>query len=267
MKVKNTRDEHENEICKAVLDTFDTPFEILGKPDNDIREKKAVDFYGTISNQTFYLEHTLIESYPNQIEDDKQIEFLFSLQTELEGKLPMYGNYHLVLAPNSLKGFKNNENIKNVLRNWILKNAKTLELGSPAIAPHHFLRETPIGLPFEVTLYRFQRGYGKLIIMRDKPETLESKRLKRIKTAIHKKCPKLRESKNSNQDLSLLVLESNDIALANHMLIGDSLVNIFRELEKELIPDEIFLVMTDTNPWNVFQLIDKYFILKNKYNY
>jgi len=51
------------------------------------------------------------------------------------------------------------------------------------------------------------------------------------------------------------------------MLIGDSLVNIFRELEKELIPDEIFLVMTDTNPWNVFQLIDKYFILKNKYNY
>jgi len=42
------------------------------------------------------------------------------------------------------------------------------------------LRETPIGLPFEVTLYRFQRGYGKLIIMRDKPETLESKRLKRI---------------------------------------------------------------------------------------
>lgn len=257
-----SKENHERQICEAILNNIGSSFNIAGKPDKEEREKKAVDFYGTIGHANFFLEHTQIESYPEQIADDKQIEFLLNLEKELSGKLPIPGKYKLVISPRAVKGVKKQEKIKNVLKNWIQANAKNLELGSPSSAPYHFLRETPEGVPFEVTLYRFPGNNGELQIIRSVPETLEKKRKVRIKTAINDKCPKLKNAKKSINDLSILALESNDIALANHVDIGKALNEVLSQIKSCIKPDKIFLVETDIDPWSVYTYKNGSFVSK-----
>ena len=84
---------HEEEVCRAVLESLSAVYQILGKPDEDNRNTQEVDFYGKINQNLFYLEHTLIESYPFQITYQKQHEILNQVIDELSGVLPSPGQY------------------------------------------------------------------------------------------------------------------------------------------------------------------------------
>ncbi len=96
---------------------------------------------------------------------------------------------------------------------------------------------------------------------------LERERQKRIGDALKTKFPKLSKAKKEVGGISVIVLESNDIALANNALIAAALIN---ELDKkqEDIPDEIYLVETELqNTWyitilkegrSLFSQIDNY---------
>lgn len=45
------------------------------------------------------------------------------------------------------------------------------------------------------------------------------------------------------------MLESDDLALTNHGLVGEALVGLLAECAD--LPDEIYLVETDLDPWTV----------------
>ena len=69
--------------------------------------------------------------------------------------------------------------------------------------------------------------------------------------ALEKKLPKLHEAKQRSRT-SILVLESDDLGLANESLIGDALISSLEQVGP--LPDEVYLVETETGPWIVWAL-------------
>ena len=166
--------------------------------------------------------------------------------------MPTPGHYKLVVAPGAVDGATDGETIQMKLEAWVRYKAPALQIGSPSTAPNHYVREIPPGVPFEVTLYRWPGLDGKFFISRFVPNELEKKRCKRIRSALEAKCPKLKEARGNHKS-SILVLESNDISLGNHIDIADAVI---KELSKRRddIPDEVYLVETDIEPWTVWVL-------------
>lgn len=172
-----------------------------------------------------------------------------NIKTELEGKLPKPGHYDIRLAAGDIKGATDTNTIQKALVNWIKEKAPNLKL--PSDAPAHMVRETPEGVPFEVSLYRWYGADGKLRVTLIAPEKLEDERLKRIKRALEDKCPKLQAAKGDSR-CSILLLESDDICLGDNIQISKSVLN---SLEKRTdIPDEIYLVETEFKPWILWKI-------------
>jgi len=249
---------HRQKVCRSILNFVSSragqPLSDLTEPDKLERQKSAVDYSFRCGRQEYVLEHTLIESLPDQIQDDRHfIDLLGLLESELNGKLPSPGHYNLTVHFGAVKGAKNKATIQNLIKTWVLEKARQLEVGSPTTAPRHFITEKPDGVPFEITLYRWgglPGLEGRLLIQRFMPEDLEQKRRGRIRTALSAKCKKLAKAKEDSKR-SILVLESHDIALANAVDIGKSLTV---ELQRDglQIPDEIYLVETETPQWMIW---------------
>ena len=64
--------------------------------------------------------------------------------------------------------------------------------------------------------------------------------------ALRRKCPKLQRCKEGGAR-TVLVLESDDIALTNHVLVGECLAALLPE--RADLPNEIYLVETELDSW------------------
>lgn len=222
------------------------------------RQKKTVELRAKIGLSTVVLEHTRIESFPGQITDDHQfMSFLGPLEAKLSGHLPTPGYYSLCTAPGAVKGVKNKVQIQSIIEAWVLAEAPKLELGSPSSAPRHMMRGKPPGVPFELTLYRWKgagRLDGRLLLARYSPKDTEVERKRRVRIALETKCPKLKNAKEEGFT-SLLLFESNDIALANSAVIGSAVIEEMKMMTND-IPDVIFLVETELEPWVIWVFKD-----------
>jgi hypothetical protein len=89
------------------------------------------------------------------------------------------------------------------------------------------------------------------------PDEIETHRAERIRAAFDRKCPKLFRHKTAGRE-TVLVLESNDIALGNHHEIGMSVAATL--LGRFDVPDHIFLVETEGKSiiWTLKQGVDIY---------
>lgn len=257
---KDHADRHRQRVCQAILNFISwrraQPLSDLQEPDKLERQKTAVDYSFRCGAQHYLLEHTLVESLPGQIQDDRQfMDLLGPLENELNGKLPAPGHYNLTVHFGAVKGAKEKTKIQNLIKAWVLQKAGKLEIGSPATAPRHFIKGKPKDVPFELVLYRWgdlPGLEGRLLIQRFAPDDLEQKRRERIRIALNGKCRKLAESKKSSFR-SILVLESNDIALANAVDIGKALILELEEGQWQ-IPDEIYTIGTETPHWVIWIL-------------
>lgn len=242
--------EHEREVCDAVIRLMESrrgePLFKVGVPEEEEHQRKAVDLRVRGMSSEFVLEHTRVESLPRQIADDHRFQKLLGpLEASLTGRLPTPGHYVLVVASGAVEGAKDGERIRDALAAWVCKKAPALQVGSPSTAPNHYVREVPAGVPFEVTLYRWPGLQGKFMVARSVPNHLEDKRRVRIRRALEAKCPKLHTARGDGQT-SVLVFESNDLALANHAVIAEIVV---KELSRrDDIPDEVYLVETEIKP-------------------
>lgn len=248
---------HRQAVCEAVVDFMSdrtgTALEIAGAPDDTERNQKAVDLLVKAPSSSIVLEHTRIESFGEQIADDHRIEWLAELEHELEDQLPRPGRYQIVINAGAVKGVRQPHTVKTALLNWVVAKASALELGSPTTAPRHFVRERPTGVPFEVTLARWPDGDGDVAVWRFTPNDLPEKRADRIRVALMEKCPKLSRAKGDLHGRSVLVLESNDPALANHVDIADAFSAVLPNTPVNQ-PDDVYLVQTDIEPWRIFVL-------------
>ena len=90
-----------------------------------------------------------------------------------------------------------------------------------------------------------------LLISRFAPDDLETKRQTRVQQAIDRKYRKLAREKAKGRE-SILILESNDIALGNSGVVGDAVAKALATCPEP--PDRVYLVETDGRPWYLYRL-------------
>ena len=76
-------------------------------------------------------------------------------------------------------------------------------------------------------------------------------RAERLRKALSDKCPKLERCKDEGAR-TVLVLESDDIALTNQLLVRMRLAELVSE--RSDLPDEIYLVETEIRSWAVYPM-------------
>lgn len=252
------KSDHRKRVCLEVIHLMGERkrelFSGLGWPDEKERAKKAVDVNFSGEGSKYVMEHTQIESFPKQIADGVRImQLLYPLEKSLSDCLPGPGHYQLSVVFGAIEGSMDYDKIRSILEKWIREKVLTLEIGSPVTAPRHCLRETPPGLPFEVSLYRWPGRDGVFRIYCFVPEKINERRRERIKIALEDKCPKLKFAKINADAKSILVFESNDIALGNYVDIATAVIEEISKRSDD-IPDEIYLVETEIDPWVIWVL-------------
>jgi len=255
-------EKHEDLVCNTVVDFIAkrknlTITEIWCPDKQKKNNMPSVDRLIRCVGVEILLEHTLIESYREQIADSKRVaKLLGPLRTELTERLPTPGHYELAIDAGAVKGAKDTECIQTTLLKWIKEKAPLLQMGSPNVAPAHYIREKPPGVPFEFTLYRFPRRDGKFDIVLNAPDDLREQRRQRIRKALEDKCPKLCKARGDSR-ISILLLESDDIFLANCCDTAESLADELKV--RDDAPDEVYLVETEMQmkEWTVWVLKER----------
>jgi hypothetical protein len=251
------RTDHDKRVCLAVLEALEeregSAFDGLAWADEVERNQEAVDLTFRSTKTRFALEHTRIESFEGQIEHFHQTQgWVRALRSQLEGALPGPGHYVISFAAGAAAGNKPTPESIEALVQWVRSRAPSLELGSPETAPRHFVCEKPRGVSFEITLTRWPRLDGEVHFSDWVPDDLEGRRRFRIRQALEAKLPKLAAAARSGVT-SILVLESDDISLANAWNVASAFADELGRLQGQ-VPDQAWLVETDADPWHVWEL-------------
>ncbi len=251
-------DTHAKSVIKKTLEflsrTINLSCEITEFPDEIKRNSPACDALAIMGTKNVAVEHTSIDSIPLQRRDDARFKKLLGpLEDELAGKLPVPGYYRLVIEMNAIPTGINWDNVRQRIWEWCQKVAPTLEIGGPFTTPRHFIRETPRGAPFEVTLYRWPKRDGQFKVTRFAPEDLENQRTEVIYRALASRGTKVARYRNG-EFRTILILESEDIALANDSDIGQAFVNAIKKCGSTPLPDEVYLVQTEVKPYDFYCL-------------
>ena len=265
-----TEPKNERAVCLGALRFLERRrgerIQISSEPDRVERQQQAVEMVAVSDSARYVIEHTRVESFESQIADGKRFSDLIgSLEHSLVPSLPL-GTYEIIvpsLAARSVPG-RHAEAVRAALEAWVVDTAAELKLG-----PDGDFAETdrvderpwsitaqPPSVPFAVTLQRRPPDDRVVVfVMRFTPPEIEDARRSRIRTALARKCPKLAAAKQHNEALSVLLLESDDIALANRHVISEAVVG---ELEvRSDGPDFVFLVETDRGlAWQLWVVKD-----------
>jgi hypothetical protein len=238
--------EHENRLYQFLVPIvekrLDDKIELLHRPDELDRKAKAIDFVSRGKEGIYLIEHTYIE---NQ-KDRKLLDALFNkllgpIEKQISGNFGVPGYYYdFFIEMTAVRGAKNTKAIQENLEAWIRSEIEKLK-------PEEVITAIPKGVPFSVRLVKqkaeIKQIEGKFLVGRMSPDRESAKKMRseRIKTAFTKKFPKLEAAKSVYANSrSILFLESNDIALSNHLLIWDAVEEALKEYQDA--PDDIYLI-------------------------
>lgn len=200
---------------------------VVAVPEQDDRSNPAVELVTADALGTLAIEHTLIEPYPGQIQDNVQISpYVETLPTMLEDRLPVGSRFQLILDPCVVNGIKPTQEVLDAIVKWVVTTAPHLEDGHPGIDGRHMAKGEPPDVPFPITLVRWPRRVDDtlppVLIARSCPPDLEELRRQRLVTALEKKLPKLTAAGEKGHQ-GVLVIESRDFALSNSVTISAAL--------------------------------------------
>jgi hypothetical protein len=226
-----------------------------------------VEYRFDLDGTHYALEHTYIEPFEDEVRSGAHFsEFLKPIVKELGNTMPRPGFFKATFPLDPSAGMKPRERAEAQKRvvAWLRDAAKRLhdkkpELGKHDLYPHDaWLREKPEGLTFEIHLARElfrdmpEKAMGRLVISRLAPEGYEELRVDRIRRSFNAKCPKLERCRTEGAR-PVLALESNDISLTNHVLVGDAVEKVLAE--RSDAPAEVFYVDTTIEEsWTVWSV-------------
>lgn len=211
------------------------------------------------------IEHTQIEAIPGLIRAGEGYRQLIEpITDEVSGTLPGPAVYALHFPIDTHLEVKRADldRMRRDLIAWIRGKAHCLyernrdRLEREHTSPRYLdsVEAKPPGFPYPVRLWvraacsGSKRGVLRLARLGLDNEELEGCRADRLREALRRKCPKLQRCKVDGAR-TVLVLESDDIALTNHTLVGECLIALLRE--RTDLPDEIYLVETEVQSWAV----------------
>lgn len=262
-KAKLVTPNNEGKACDAVVRFLET---LIGETRIDIRHPEKdgvgppVDLRLKLGTQEYAIEHTRIEPFENQIKTGWVFNQINDyIKRNLLGPLlgSAYYELHIPINVHLPERKKKRGQVLNNLVEWIRTNAQCLyERNSGRTRPAHssiwaddYIKDTPPGFDCDFELLRWpdatliRRKPGCLVMKFIPPDDneLEDLRIKRLRQAFSKKCPKLKCCKAEGAR-TVLVLESRDIILTKFDLIGNALPKLLEEYTDA--PDEIYLVET-----------------------
>lgn len=213
------------------------------------RQNEAVELVVESSDARFAVEHTRIESFPDQIADGQAFPQLIEpLETSLRGALSP-GRYRLTVDVGAASRVrrKDFDVVRGAIEGWAVEKAPTLNPdpneGQNPRDTTAKVTKTPANVPFEITVQRTPSVQVSVFVSRFSPPDVEKARRTRVETALQKKCGKLGTAKQAFAATSILVLESDDIALANRNEVSRTVVDAIKA--RDHVPDMILLVETD----------------------
>lgn len=238
--------------CRRVLDDLSErlgePINVVGRPDEEERQREAVEILAQSESGShqFAIEHTRIESFPEQISDGAAFSrVLRPLETELSAELG--GHYWLIVPAGASERVraKDTERVQDTIKKWVIEAARTLEAKDPNSKKTDSITVELDGVAFPLTLKRTRYPGPSFGIFSIVPEELEELRAQRVNSALTRKCLKLERCRQDGYS-TVLVLESNDIQLANAGVIKDALTSA--QSGREDMPDYVYLVETEIAP-------------------
>ena len=231
------------------------------------RIEPLVDVCVTLGSEPYAFEHTQIEPFPGQIKTGKRFSDLVGpLERDLAQAFPGPAHYHLAFPLDPSLGVPPGRlpEFRAALAEWVRSVAPGLYGSSRAAVASdsfgnsfHASSRTllpqwryPVALTCHVHAVEPQHEFGRFGCVRNFSEDDELKRLRaeRLRKALSDKCPKRARCKDEGAR-TVLVLESDDIALTNHIVVRQALVAPMAE--RSDLPDEIYLVETEADTWVV----------------
>jgi hypothetical protein len=215
-------------------------------PDAVDRTRPAIDLVGHDSIGAICLEHTLIEAYEGQVNDNRRgREVSDRLAERLTDGLEQPGTYTIGINTGDLASLrrKDVDTTINDLEAWARIQSLPVPV-VPSIVPNHVASEAGI-LRVRATLYRLRcspedDGKVRVALLRD--STLEGQRAARIRKALVDKLPKLEDAREDGSTTAL-VLEMNDYVLSNRVEVARVFYVTALSLDIQL-PDIVILADT-----------------------
>lgn len=223
---------------------------ISDRPDRVVRNDAAVEEVWRSPSHGYVVEHTRVEAFEAQIRDDMAFQRLVEpLERQFAGVLPGRFAAALPWGVASKSGIAFDEARAEIAR-LVVERAVDMRDGETAV-----LRSDR--LPFEVRLHKrhsndsrvfFSRWIeeGKTRFTANDAAFIDEARVQRISRALDQKIPKLHEAAQAYGLPSVLVLESNDIALSNIFEVAQAFKRAIGG--RTQVPDLVFLIETDGFP-------------------
>ena len=266
---------NEGRACDAVVKVLErrTGEERTDLSRPDTGDDPPVELRLKLGSRKYAIEHTQLEAFEGQVATGVSLGQLTSPVTRsLTGVLPAPARYIMCFPIDPSLGVKRaqlKQHVKNLIE-WVRENAKQLHRkvherlrSEPILLQRDYcdsITDKPQGFPYEITLScrvippPFGQKPGTLDAMRWEPDDKEALRKKRLERALSDKSLKLQRCKEEGAR-TVLVLESDDIALTSYDLVGAALVALAKEpTDKSQFPDEIYFVETFTDPWIVWPM-------------
>ena len=236
------RPKNEGPVCDFVRRILsaesDTGLEITDYPDREDRSGKSVEQRWASKTHRFAIEHTLVESFVGQLTDDaKFVKLIAPIEEMLAGRLPGTYGLGVDVGASTDARLRYDEAQKQICA-AVLEAAPDLPVGKALTLKIE-------NIPFSVHLFRRSRDGAKILVRRFVSD-VEASRLDRVRRALADKCPKLSAARQDGR-LSILALESNDIALANYNVVGLAVQQALQD--RNDAPDLVIVVETDGGPF------------------
>lgn len=272
---------NEAALCEAVVRLFEAR---LGVPRSDVSYPEddhsgpPVEMRLRLGGRRFAIEHTLIEPFPHAIQTGMRFQKLAGeIEATLNGSMPGPGTYQLVfpINPTENNAPHTHASLRTRIIQWARRAGAELRDECPErLGRNHQpfgyrgVRTTELdGIPLSLslTIHWSQNGRhdGALFLARSIGGDVEDQRRTRMRTALDKKLPKLSMCR-AGGDVSVLILEYQDIGLTNQVLVAQA-------LEAELVgrdcPDHILIAdTTGEDIWYFFQPVrERLFSLDMEY--
>lgn len=211
---------------------------LIDRPDKSERNSKAIDFVARGKEIFYLIEHTFIENQIGRKQNDAHFKKLLEpLMNFFYKKFTPGFYYQVYVSMSEIKGAKETAQIQTNLISWV-------ENVEPLLKLDQVLIETPSNIPFAVRICKRAATIpdidGMFLVGRISHASEESREA-RIKIAFDDKFPKLNAAKSKQlKARSILILESNDLALSNHILIWKAVEAALQR--RADVPDEIYLI-------------------------
>jgi hypothetical protein len=242
-------DVHVAEVIEHVRRFLAQPFchtlERVASPDQEERSRRACDAILRNEMVTFAVEHTSLDSFRDQREDDARFrQVLGQLERRLKDQLPHH--IDLCIPTHAIVPGQNWGYITDAVHAWLWDHR------AESHGDHWDAVSIP-GVPFPVYVRREpSAGPGSLYVMRWTVPDHQTQRIEVIVARLMDKAEVLQQYRDQGYQ-SVLVLESNDVVLVSRYTLHAD----FKAATAIYVPtaiDRVLLIQTGTRPWCITPL-------------